>query len=330
MSKIKYASLACGTLAVALTAAHLMQSESSAPKAVQTSVDRIDTAKASVADDAALTPELALDDVTLTSALPSFPSATGEPIAPLPAVASAPDVAEPEPIPTLPQEESVPQLTCEYLLAAEAEERAMVRLELDAKCLGNERFTLHHNGLMFTGVTDENGHSELRVPALSETPVFIVAFLNGEGAVANATVPEFADFDRVVVQWKGKSGLQLHARESGADYGGPGHIWAGADARPDAQGFLHRLGDASAPEPLMADVYSFPTGSVASASVEISVEAEVTSENCNKDIEAQTLEFSNSGEIRSQDLTLAIPECDAVGDFLVLKNLINDLKIAAN
>jgi hypothetical protein len=29
-------------------------------------------------------------------------------------------------------------------------------------------------------------------------------------------------------------------------------------------------------------------------------------------------------------LTLAIPDCDAIGEYLVLKNLLRDLKVASN
>jgi len=332
MSKIKYASLACGTLAVAITAAHFMQSDNAPRQSMMPAQTQTDATKVKAADQAEnATNSLQIKDVTLTSALPSMPEAFDSPLAALPAAAPAPEIAEQAPLPDLPQEESVPSLNCEYILTAKAEVRAMVRLTLNARCLENERFTLHHNGMMFTGVTDAEGQSEMLVPALSTEPVFIAAFLNGEGAVANAKVPAFTEYDRRVVQWKGPSGLQLHALEGGAEYGDPGHIWAGADQdKAASDGFLVRLGNPQAAEPLMADVYSFPSGAASSADVAMSVEAEVTRENCGQDIEAQTLEFSTGGEIRSQDLTLSIPDCDAVGDFLVLKNLLDDLKIAGN
>ena len=112
----------------------------------------------------------------------------------------------------------------------------------------------------------------------------------------------------------------------------------GADAARDHAhgalgqgGFLTRLGDTQVAEPLLAEVYTFPSGMLQDAAqVALSVEAEVTAANCGTDVEAQTLQVSPSGDMRSQDLVLAIPECDARGDFLVLKNLLNDLSIAAN
>ena len=56
----------------------------------------------------------------------------------------------------------------------------------------------------------------------------------------------------------------------------------------------------------------------------------VTIANCGLRIEAQTLEVSRAGKMKVQDLSLPIPGCDAVGDFLVLQNLIQDLKVARN
>jgi hypothetical protein len=61
----------------------------------------------------------------------------------------------------------------------------------------------------------------------------------------------------------------------------------------------------------------------------VSVEAEITEANCGRDVAAQTFHV-HAGEIQTRDLSMTIPACDAVGDFLVLNNLIEDLKIAAN
>ena len=62
----------------------------------------------------------------------------------------------------------------------------------------------------------------------------------------------------------------------------------------------------------------------------MSVEAEITQANCGRDVEAQSIQKTADGELKTQDLVLAMPDCNTVGDFLVLKNLLNDLKIAGN
>lgn len=62
----------------------------------------------------------------------------------------------------------------------------------------------------------------------------------------------------------------------------------------------------------------------------LSIEAEVTAGNCGQDISAQAIELRRDGTLRTRELSLAVPDCDGVGDFLVLNNLLDDLKIAAN
>ena len=173
------------------------------------------------------------------------------------------------------------------------------------------------------------------MPALSQEAVFIMAFSNGEGAVAQTEVEDLSDFNRVVVQWKGYGGFQIHAREFGADYGDTGHVWLGApgavaDAITGQGGFMKRHGDTTSPDPLMSEVYSFPAVGAANAGdIALSVETEISAANCGLEIEAQTLEVSADGDIKTQNLTMSVPECDAVGDFLVLNNLLQDLKVAA-
>lgn len=213
---------------------------------------------------------------------------------------------------------------------------AMVDLKMTAPCAVNERLTVHHNGMMFTATTDAEGSLNLVVPALTEQAVFILAFSNGDGAVAQTQVDDLENYDRVAVQWRGQAGFQLHAREFGADYGKPGHVWSGIASDVKAlksgeHGVLIQLGDSTVAEPLMAEVYTFPSGTTKQdGAINLSVEAEVTMNNCGLDIEAQSIEIIDNGSLKTQDLILAVPDCDAVGSFLVLNNLVSDLKVASN
>ncbi len=228
------------------------------------------------------------------------------------------------------------QPTCEISAQAVTAPGAMVTLTLDAPCAPNERLTVHHNGIMFTEATDESGGATFTVPALSQDAVFIMAFSNGDGAVAQAKVADIANYDRVVLQWRGDAGFELHAREFGADYGDNGHQWSGR--KPNVEGFaagtngmITRLGDTLSPEPLMAEVYTFARAMTTQPGViDMSVETEVTVNNCGREIEAQTLEFGPDGTLKTRNLTLSVPDCDAVGTFLVLNNLVSDLKVASN
>ena len=212
---------------------------------------------------------------------------------------------------------------------------AMVNLTLDAPCLAGERVTVHHSGLLFHQSTDAKGTFNIAVPAMTQEAVFIVAFSNGEGAVAQTSVDELSDYDRVALQWKGDTGFGLHAREFGADYGSEGHVYAGATrdmamAVTGQGGFMSRLGDQDVPDGLLAEVYTFPTGLTSGeGKVDLSVETQVGENNCSLEIEAQTLQTGRGLDITTKNLTLSVPDCDAAGNFLVLKNLFEDLKVAS-
>lgn len=276
-------------------------------------------------------PVVALDEITLASAAPAQPAS--------PAVASLPVVnaAFVEPDTTLPGTVALdtPSSKCDYTLTATPEAAAMVRLSMTAPCMTNARFTLHHNGMMITEVTDAAGLADLLVPALSTNAVFIAAFAGGEGAVGMVDVPTLDMYERAVIQWKGTAGMQIHAREFGAAYGSAGHIWSEASQTPTVAeqgkgGFVTRHGAADLDDAFLAEVYTFPTGTISrDGDVALTVETEVTDANCGRDVEAQAIQKEVGGALKSQDLVLSIPDCDAVGDILVLKNLLNDLKVAA-
>lgn len=229
-----------------------------------------------------------------------------------------------------------PASLCDIELDAKVAPAAMVDVSLNANCYPNERVTFHHNGMMFTHATGKDGTLDLSIPALSKNAVFIVAFANGEGALASAKVPELESFDRMVVQSKAKSELHINAFEFGAGFREKGHVSADSNRSIEESargvgGFITMLGDHEQGEALVAEVYTFPTGaSVNNGDIHVSVDANVTLANCGLRVEAQTLEVIGSNPLKVQDLTLPIPDCGAVGDFLVLQNLLQDLKVARN
>lgn len=227
-------------------------------------------------------------------------------------------------------------LACSVTLDATKSAGAMVRLDLKAPCHVNETVTVDHQGLQFTLVTSEVGHVSALIPAMVAVAFFDVTLVDGKTVSANAIVPEVLDYDRVAVQWTGDSGLRIHALELGADYGERGHVWAKspqsvASALQARGGYITVLGDTDFPGAKHAEIYTFPSGQVKkSGVVRLSVEAEVTAQTCSKEIEAQALQSGVDGAISVSDLTLSMPTCEAIGDFLVLNNLLRDLKIAQN
>lgn len=365
MSYRKEIMTAAGTLCCAIGIGFVMQGSDSA----KNRYGETETVAASEAKELGSSVLLSVKDITLTSAevdrdlapvVVPVPETAVTPVsAPVdqmpkpdteatPAVAPA-DVApmsKPVVIPASAPVEFAPQYDtrvnvvaeseCEISATARAKAAAMVDLELSAPCLPMERVTVHHGGMIFMQMTDSNGAVNVTIPALAKQAVFILAFSNGEGAVAQTMVEEIGEFDRVALQWKGETGFGIHAREYGADYGEDGHIWAGntgaiATAVTGGGGYLTVLGDASIPDGMTAEVYTFPTGAAGRAGdVDLSVEAEVTEANCGSEVEAKTLQILRGADIQARNLTLSVPECDAEGSFLLLNNLFEDLKVAGS
>ncbi|WP_083095664.1 hypothetical protein [Pseudophaeobacter leonis] len=228
---------------------------------------------------------------------------------------------------------------CRMQASAKALPGAMVALTILARCRAGERVTLHHQGMMVTETLEDSGSLSLTVPALASSAIFIIEptmvpkalrlrTAPAGGAVVQVAVPDMAQVDRVVLQWSGNSGFEVHAREFGAQYGERGHVWHGADPARGA-GEMIQLGDRAQLSPRLAEVYSFRRDTAAADGViEISVEAEVTEINCGREIAAQSLRFSQ-GRVQTRDLVLEMPDCTATGDFLVLNNLVEHLKITA-
>jgi len=227
------------------------------------------------------------------------------------------------------------EIDCVPTMMAVASEAATVELAIGAPCHLSSAFTIHHQGMMFTAMTNDAGAAKITVPALAEVAVMIAAFENGDGAVATATVPDFASYDRAVLQWQGETSVMLSAYEDGAQFGDPAHIHSQnpGDLSRVAEaegGFLIKLGEPSVDGALMAEVYTYPTGMVSSPlDVMIVAEAEITENNCGQDLAAQSIQVSPDGEATALDLEMVMPACDAVGDFLILQNMFEDLTLAA-
>lgn len=265
-----------------------------------------------------------------------LPSVPAEPDAALPALPVAFTLSDDEPIGAMPQEEPTPILGCDLRVEAEPTVAALVNLRIGAACMPDARIAISHEGLRFHEVLTADGTLEITVPAFDEFAEFRVEFPNGSAVSASATVSSIVFYERVAVQWIGETGLQIHALEFDADYGDAGHVWFGNPRDLTAViggdgGFLMRMGAGESEISQMADVYTFPIGNPSrDGQVALSVEAEVNGANCTRAIQADTMQIHAGGDLTTNTLEIAMPECGATGDFLVLKNLLKDLTIAHN
>ncbi|SMX41357.1 translocase [Octadecabacter ascidiaceicola] len=360
MSRIRQIGMAAGTFSVALGIGFVMQNgdalasrfgNDEAPEQPAPFSEAIQQETAVSPDIATETPLVEEDPIAvaqgsvITSETPEFskPETTVAAAVVLPEAAKVPVVQEApvqlaaletETVPTI-EESATVEVDCVPVMDAAVGPIASVTLSVSAPCHASSAFTVHHQGMMFTAMTDDTGTAELSVPALAEVAVVIAAFEGGDGAVATTTVPDFTNYDRAVLQWQGDESVMLSAYEGDAVFGDENHIHMtnpGDANRVETAtgGYLIRLGEDSVEKALMAEVYTFPSGMMGSDfEVTLVAEAEITAGNCGQELTAQSLQVSPTGQTSALDLTMIMPECDAVGDFLILQNMFEDLTLAS-
>ncbi len=234
--------------------------------------------------------------------------------------------SEPDPVPLADD--------CAIDMSATPVAGALLSLSIKAPCNSGEDVEFAQGALQFSEQLDPDGSLDLLVPAISQTARISATFADGAAVEAEASVPDLADFERVALVWQGPTGLQLHALENGAGYDDPGHLWAEAPGSPDAAiqgegGFVTILG--STATGFAADIYTYPVDRPATGSDPvISVEAQVMENTCGTQIAGSFLQVVPGEAPSVTDITMTEPGCDAVGEYLVLKNLPQDLKIARN
>ena len=176
----------------------------------------------------------------------------------------------------------------------------MIDLAVDAPCAAGAALTIHHEGLVVRVAADAEGRAALRLPALAAT-----GRDPGRGPrrarppIATAAVPDLAALRPRRPAVAGRPPAPSCTRASSAPptarraTSGPAPP-ARPTAAPRAQGgFLVRLGDPGLPAPMMAEVYTFPTGASRRAgAVDLTVEAQVSAATCGRDLLAQTIQIS--------------------------------------
>lgn len=261
------------------------------------------------------------DPVVQIVAQPALRVAAATPLAPSPpaeraqAEPAAEPVAEPAADPVTTDLATVDP--CAPSLEAFAEEGAMIGITLLAPCRADARVVLQHGGLAVAMRTLATGSLFTALPAMEATGEVVARFDDGTVLQAAAPVPELATLRRIAVQWQKTDRFTLNGFERGADYGETGHKTA-------ANGGVLALGDPSAQPPMLAEVYTYPDPEDA----RVTIEAEVTPDLCGRELMGETI-LSQGGTAQVQDLTLAMPECDAQGGFVVLNNPLADMTLAA-
>ncbi|MFN3292869.1 MAG: hypothetical protein ACK4S2_13075 [Gemmobacter sp.] len=300
-------------LAVAAGTGFVMQSQQAAPPAQR------------VASAVALP---ALSAGTLAETTPvSLPAAPAEPV---PVVQVAAPATDPVPPPAEPPVERAAPESCDADMALIARPGAMLDVGLLAPCRPDQRVLIRHGGLVVTARTSAAGTLVASIPALHSPAELSIAFADGTRTSQTVEVPDLAQFDRFAVQWMADDAFQLHAYDSRIA-GDAGHVSAAAPGVASEQGgFLTRVGDPAADRPLLAEVFTWPAGEHAPAGrVRLEVEASVTEATCGREILGETLQLTG-GRLQVRDLTIAMPDCSAIGEYVVLQNPVAPETLAAN
>lgn len=197
----------------------------------------------------------------------------------------------------------------------------LLAVTVAAPCHPVERVTFRHAGLIFTMQTDFAGSIAFVLPALTRNAVVSIDFHDGDKASAVRRLEGLDVLTRVAVQWRGRPGFHLNAYENGAVHGEPSHVAAAAPRDPTTAegGFLTLLGDPAVEAPMLAEVYTLPIGAAArKVAADMTIEVEVTASGCGRVLHGEALYARAGAEPRRAPLRLAMPGCDAMGDFVML------------
>ncbi|WP_151719111.1 hypothetical protein [Gemmobacter serpentinus] len=311
--------LAVSLVAIGLGAGHLVQSRAAKPVASAPGTDQ-----AALSDEALARPR---NVEQLAAGADDLAPAPGLPLAGLSGPVGSGGTLGAAPATGLPDASAAAD--CPITLDLLADTNAMIGVTLIAPCRPDQRVMVKHAGLSVTAKTSATGTMFLNLPALEADARIELSFGDGEKIASRVEMPEVKAMQRFAVQWLDQDQFQLQAFENGADYGQAGHVSAAAPhspapGLPAKGGFLTLLGDATVDLPMLGEVYTFP----ANGAAEVVLEAAITPETCGRELMGETIS-ATGGKVSVSELTLAMPECDAAGDILVLKNLVPEMKLAA-
>lgn len=231
---------------------------------------------------------------------------------------------------------ATPVVGCETTMTAKRLPAAIVELSIVAPCFEDASFVVMHEYLGFSAQTDGDGNAVVNVPALVTDAAFSVSFENVLQAMTDIFVPELRQYDRAVLQWVSADNMRLHALEGGAQIGDPGHVWSASihtaqDTSDGLHGFVVYLGEAGADIPYQAEVYTFPLGQMnRDGGVDLRVGISVSEENCEREVEATTIQTNAGQKLVKSNIIVAMPNCDQAGEVLFVSDQFINIALASN
>lgn len=302
MNRLRKLTLVCGTVGIAVGAGHLVEQRGAAvPTLVEpVSAGPAETAASPVRMATFMTPDLpqapGAAPAPVVQAALSDPA--GTPVAPVMNIVlpppAAPDTVAAAPAPAVPD--------CTAALQLIPLPGGELSVWLKAPCAAGARVELRQEGLALAYRTLPSGNLFVTLPALSDRPMVAARLPDGDTVIATTSVPDLAGLRRLGVAWGAGDAFQLISDDG---------------EKPVM------LGDPEADKAMVAAMLTLPSGAAAPA-----FEAAVTPATCGR-VMTGSVVVQDGASVRVSDLTLAMPACDAVGDILVLNNLLPDVTLAA-
>lgn len=193
----------------------------------------------------------------------------------------------------------------------------LFELRLSAPCNGNERVVISHGDLAFSATFDADGAYTAYIPALA-ADVTVDAFLADDTYLqAETQISDHMDYARLIVQWSGAAKVDLHAYHGDAKSDDAGHIHVMNPFDPNLeQAFLIALGEPSAIEPMLAQVYSVPVQAADNSRVQLEIVSDAAT--CGTEVVAfvMSAQGPNAGSV--DELRVAMPSCDGADGLVIL------------
>ncbi len=257
-----------------------------------------------------------LQTSTAQSAASQTPIPKTDPPPPLRLAAGTPLTAyDPQPIPVMVKADPPPAPApavlpepapvakapdCPVTFDAFSADGAILSLSLTAPCRADQGFVLRHGGIAVTYATNAAGSFFLDLPALDAAGEVSLRFADGTEIATAAPLPDMADHQRLALQWLDGDSFTL-----------------------SGDGAVTTLGTKATVLPMYAQIITLPAPDAVH-----SIEAPVTPLTCGREMMALAV-YSEAGNLTLSDLSVAMPDCDAEGGFVVLNNPVPDMKLAA-
>lgn len=236
------------------------------------------------------------------------------------------DVAALEPPPVLgnrtAETQSVRKDSCDPSLSLNESPAGQLDIVLNAPCHVEKPIKVQVDQLKADATTDHSGSWEARVPALN--PRVSVEVFFGDVAVADVFEPENSRPEQhLILAWTGTQVFEIRADVSQTS---PGRRSLTEDELQGIPFFATRVGDGSGAS---FEALSFPADRTGAHSVvRLSVDATVTTENCDREVATIAYQTGYLGVLRPTEISYTMPSCDRVGEVVRLQNLFRDMRLA--